>query len=136
MPATRRPNPARLEFAPGFLAQANLSRGIHGDWLWVAGEDACGIDRLRRPDPIGAETLRYVMSVISLWASYSICPGPMKWKLTCKEWRLLTATGGWPGRMDSSARTQSWSATAVRRDPSPQTGAVAVAPLTCGTGAG
>jgi hypothetical protein len=30
-----------------------------GDWLWVAGDEACGLDRLRRLEPTGREALRF-----------------------------------------------------------------------------
>ena len=60
MPNTRNNNAVRLEFTPGSLVQTNLSgAAFTGDWLWVAGDEACGIDRLRRLDPIGSETLRF-----------------------------------------------------------------------------
>jgi hypothetical protein len=60
MPSTRIPNAVRLEFAPGALVHANLSgAAFSGDWLWVAGDEACGVDRLRRLEPVGAEALRY-----------------------------------------------------------------------------
>ena len=53
MPNTRNANAVRLEFAPGSLVQSNLSgAGFTGDWLWVAGDEACGVDRLRRLDPV------------------------------------------------------------------------------------
>ena len=60
MPNTRNANAVRLEFSPGSLVQSNLSgAAFTGDWLWVAGDEACGIDRLRRLDPVGREALRF-----------------------------------------------------------------------------
>jgi hypothetical protein len=56
----RTANAVRLEFEPGSLVHANLSgAAFTGDWLWVAGDEACGVDRLRRLDPVGGEALRY-----------------------------------------------------------------------------
>ncbi|MCY7386543.1 MAG: DUF3616 domain-containing protein, partial [Burkholderiales bacterium] len=60
MPSTRTANAIRLEFAPGSLVQTNLSgAAFTGDWLWVAGDEACGLDRLRRLTPVGREVLRF-----------------------------------------------------------------------------
>lgn len=60
MSKTRSANAVRLEFAPGSLVQSNLSgAAFTGDWLWVAGDEACGIGRLRHLDPVGGETLRF-----------------------------------------------------------------------------
>ena len=60
MPNTRTTNAVRMEFAPDSLVQSNLSgAAFTGDWLWVAGDEACGVDRLRRLDPVGKEALRF-----------------------------------------------------------------------------
>lgn len=60
MPKARSANAVRLEFATSTLIRTNLSgAAFSGDWLWVVGDEACGVDRLRRLDPLGSETLRF-----------------------------------------------------------------------------
>ena len=60
MPNIRTANAVRLEFAPGALVHANLSgAAFTEDWLWVVGDEAAGIERLRRLPPVGQEVLRY-----------------------------------------------------------------------------
>jgi hypothetical protein len=60
MPKTRFPNAVRLEFDEGCLVRTNLSgAAFTGEWLWVAGDEACGLERLQRLVPVGKEALRY-----------------------------------------------------------------------------
>ncbi|TWR15642.1 DUF3616 domain-containing protein, partial [Xanthomonas vasicola] len=54
------PHSVRLEFAPGALVHSNLSgAAFTDDWLWVAGDEACAVDRLRKLDPVQRQTLRF-----------------------------------------------------------------------------
>ncbi len=68
MPNKRLANAARLEFAAGSLVHTNLSGAAitttgqgRGErhWLWVAGDEACGLDRLQLLPPTGDEQLRF-----------------------------------------------------------------------------
>lgn len=60
MPSKRINNAIRLEFSSEALVQANISgAALFGKCLWIAGDEACGIDCLRRLDPSGTELLRF-----------------------------------------------------------------------------
>jgi hypothetical protein len=60
MPNTRHGNAVRLEFEPTSLAHLNLSGvAFTSDWMWVAGDESAGIERLQRLPSIGDEVLRY-----------------------------------------------------------------------------
>ena len=60
MPDTLHPHAVRLEFEPGALVHTNLSgAAFSGEWLWVAGDEACAVDRLQRLAPVGSEQLRF-----------------------------------------------------------------------------
>lgn len=60
MPSQYIKNAVRLEFAPGAQVHTNLSgAAFSGECLWVAGDEACAIDRLLRLDPSGSERLRF-----------------------------------------------------------------------------
>jgi hypothetical protein len=60
MPKLFHSNAVRLEFETASLASTNLSGvAFTGDWMWVAGDEAAGVERLCRLDPVGREALRY-----------------------------------------------------------------------------
>lgn len=61
MPRSRSAHAVRLEFAPGALVHENLSGAAFTgtDWLWVAGDESCGVDRLKRLPSVGNERLRF-----------------------------------------------------------------------------
>lgn len=60
MPNTRQANAVRLEFQPGGLVHTNLSGAAFSrEWLWVAGDEACGVERLSRLPPVDDEALRF-----------------------------------------------------------------------------
>jgi hypothetical protein len=76
MPKRRLNNAVRLEFKPGALVHSNLSgAAFTGDYLWVAGDEAAGIDRLRRLNPVGSEMLRFGESTDFPLASLLDLPG-------------------------------------------------------------
>ncbi|RBG74827.1 DUF3616 domain-containing protein, partial [Xanthomonas oryzae] len=54
------PYSVRRELAPGALVHSNLSgAAFTDDWLWVAGDEACAVDRLRKLGPVQRQTLRF-----------------------------------------------------------------------------
>jgi hypothetical protein len=60
MPNSRQANAVRLEFGSNSLACINLSgAAFTDDWLWVVGDEAAGVERLRRLEPVGRELLRF-----------------------------------------------------------------------------
>lgn len=60
MPKTVIPHSVRLEFAPGGAVHSNLSgAAFTGRWLWVAGDEACEIERLAPLSQQGEEVLRF-----------------------------------------------------------------------------
>ncbi|MFZ5525704.1 MAG: DUF3616 domain-containing protein [Pseudomonadota bacterium] len=66
----------RLEFDQDSLVHLNLSGAAFiGDTLWVAGDEACGIDRLTRLQPTGPEALRFGEPVNFPLADFIDLPG-------------------------------------------------------------
>ena len=60
MPNTRYNNAVRLEFDTSTEVQTNLSgAAFSGDWLFVAGDESAGIDRLEHLPSAARETLRF-----------------------------------------------------------------------------
>lgn len=60
MPRRHLANAVRLEFEPGPSIHSNLSGAVFtGEWLWVVGDEACQVERLRRLEPSGDELMRF-----------------------------------------------------------------------------
>jgi len=60
MPNRLEKHAVRLDFAADALVQENLSGAAFvGESLWVASDEACGVERLERLAPTGGESLRF-----------------------------------------------------------------------------
>lgn len=58
MPSARTATAVHMELAPDSLVQSNLSgAACTGGWVWVAGDEDCGLDCLRPLDSVGRETI-------------------------------------------------------------------------------
>lgn len=76
MPSKCTKNAIRLEFSAGALVHANLSgAAFSAECLWVSGDEACGIDRLQRLDPVGSELLRFGDGLVFPLAELLDLPG-------------------------------------------------------------
>lgn len=77
MPSTVHAHALRLEFAAGALVQRNLSGAAFSspDWLWLAGDEACGLERLQRLPALAGETLRFGASQHFALADFLDLPG-------------------------------------------------------------
>lgn len=66
----------RLELDHAGSVHENLSgAACCGDWLWVIGDEASGVERLRRLSPVGAELLRYGEAQAFAFADLLALPG-------------------------------------------------------------
>ncbi|WP_348945106.1 DUF3616 domain-containing protein [Chitinibacter sp. FCG-7] len=69
------PHAVRLEFDEELLVHANLSGAAFvGNELWVAGDEACGLDRLQALPQLGAEQLRFGQGIHFPLADYLDLP--------------------------------------------------------------
>lgn len=72
-----KPHAVRLEFEADSLVQLNLSgAAFAGQDLWVAGDEACGLERLTRLEPSSGEVLRFGKAVNFPLSSLIDLPGP------------------------------------------------------------
>lgn len=115
MPKTREPNAVRLEFAEGGLVHTNLSGAAFSgpDWLWVAGDEACAVDRLRRLPAVGEERLRFGEPTEFPLADLLDLPGApddeadLEGMALADGWLWVVGSHGWkrknarPGRSDA-----------------------------------
>jgi hypothetical protein len=101
MPKLRKNNAIRLEFEAASLAHLNLSgAAFTGDWLWVAGDESAGIERLQRLEPIGSETLRFGAATSFALADLLDLPGApddeadIEGLAVCDGWLWLVGSHG------------------------------------------
>ncbi|MDN3576589.1 DUF3616 domain-containing protein [Chitinimonas viridis] len=76
MSYTLHPKAVRLEFSAQAMAHDNLSGAVFtGEWLWVAGDESCAVERLQLLPRQGAETLRFGQSTSFRLADLLDLPG-------------------------------------------------------------
>jgi hypothetical protein len=113
-PKLRHVHAARLEFRPESLAHLNLSgAAFAADCLWVAGDEAAGVERLRRLPPLGQEALRFGDSTSFALADLLDLPGAagdeadIEGLAVCEDWLWLVGSHGLkrkrakPGKSDA-----------------------------------
>lgn len=106
------PYSVRRELAPGALVHSNLSgAAFTDDWLWVAGDEACAVDRLRKLGPVQRQTLRFGEGRAFRWLTCSIFRAKMARKPTWKAWACRTDFYGSSAPTAARARTPSLAAT-------------------------
>lgn len=106
------PYSVRRELAPGALVHSNLSgAAFTDDWLWVAGDEACAVDRLRKLGPVQRQTLRFGEGQSFPLADLLDLSGEDGEEATWKAWACRTDFYGSSAPTAARARTPSLAAT-------------------------